>query len=56
MPDWQQQYQKDMDYLLGLSNSGSLNSNNSIYVKLKDRSKNLPGLASWLNGLRVNYV
>jgi hypothetical protein len=43
-------------YLKEKSDKGALYNNNSIYKKLDDRAKSLPGLRRALNSLNVKYV
>jgi hypothetical protein len=48
-------YLKDFNYLKDLSNRGTLQASNSIYKKLDEKAKNLPGLRRALDSLSVNY-
>ncbi len=49
------QYRKDFEYLKEKSSKGQLTADNSIYKKLDDKARNLPGLRRALNSLNVRY-
>ncbi|WP_417288352.1 hypothetical protein [Corynebacterium variabile] len=48
-------YRSDLSYLRGLSDKGSLNSDNSILRSLRQKT-NLPQLQKALDQFRVNYI
>ena len=48
-------YKKDFTYLKSQSDRGQLTNSNSIYKKLDQKAKNLPGLRRALNSLNVRY-
>jgi hypothetical protein len=49
-------YVKKLRYLQDLSRKGTLNNNNSVYIELSGKAKNLPELRKALDDLTVNYV
>lgn len=50
-----QDYQKDFEYLRGMSDKGALRHDNSVLKKLQDKAKNLPGLRNALATLKIHY-